>query len=240
MAEYEVVENNVNKVWEFNGRNVWQPEYRCSKCSRAIQESYTRTSGVCYDCNEGDIPIGDDLEKVYAMSVYISDIKNTEFIQGLYDLKDEQKYTSEFSDLLAKGINEYTLTDYDLIVVPPSGTADSGEENHMIPLAEELSNEVSIPFENITYKEDGYSSQKQLDHEERIENVSGNIGCTETSLSAEKALVIDDIATSCATLSATAQALTEAGVSTVTGLVIARDENTQGLEHANVLKKVED
>lgn len=240
MPKYDVVDRNVNKVWEFNGRDIWQPKYRCSKCCRAIQESYMRTSGVCYHCNEGNIPIGGDLEKVYAMSFYISDVDETEFIQGIYDLKDNQEHTSEFAALLEKGIDEYPISDSDLIVVPPSGTADSDEVNHMVPLAKELSSMVSIPFRNITYKKEDYPSQKQLGHQERIENVRGNIGCTETSLSAEKALIIDDIATSCATLSATAQALIEAGVSTVTGLVIARDEDTQNLEHANVLEKVED
>lgn len=239
MPTYEVVEENVKKIGEFQRKNIWQPKYRCKKCSRAIRESYTRTTQKCRSCNKDELPIGEYLSRVYAMTVYISDVEPDGFIQALFDLKNDFEHVSEFSELLEKGFDDYPVSDSELIVVPPSGTADSDAENHMIPIGEEVGSKVGVPFRNITYKKKDYPSQKHLGFEERIENVRGKIGCTEESIAANKAVVLDDIATSCATLSATAQALIESGVSEVRALVIARDEDIQSLEFANVLSEKE-
>lgn len=240
MATYEIIEENVEKIGEFQDRGIWRPKYRCGNCSKAIQEEYTRTSGECYHCNDGNVAVGEYLNRVYAMTFYISDVEKTGFIKGLFDLKDNFENVDEFSELLEIGFDDYPIDDSELLVVPPSGTANSEEDNHMNPIGEEVSKKVGIPFQEITYKKEDYASQKQLGIDERIENVRGNIGCTEDSLEADKAIVLDDIATSCATLSATAQALSEAGVSEVLGLVIARDENIQNLEYSNILEEVEE
>jgi predicted amidophosphoribosyltransferase len=147
------------------------------------------------------------------------------------------KYTDEFAEFLSMAFDDYPLRDRELIVVPPSGTADSSDQNHMVPLATKLEDEVGIPFRDITYKKEDFASQKGLSLEERIDNVIGKIGCEEDSIEADKALVVDDIATSCATISATAEALIESGVDQVAGLAIAKGIDIQGLRHADVLKK---
>ncbi|KAA9410968.1 ComF family protein [Haloarcula hispanica] len=240
MAEYEIIKENVTKIGEIDGRNLWRPKYRCQNCSKAIQKQYLRTSGECYHCNEEDVAVGNYISKVFAMTFYASDAEYTEFEEAIFDLKDELEYVSEFTDILEKGFNEYSLSNSDLIVVPPSGTAESDEQNHMKSIGESVSERVGIPFRDITYKKEDYPSQKGLGTEERLENVKGKIGCTETDIEADNAVVVDDIATSCATLSATAQALVESGVDNVKGLVIARDEDLSNLQYANVLAEVKE
>ncbi|WP_152418314.1 ComF family protein [Halorubrum aidingense] len=239
MTTYEVIEENVEESGEFHGQAIWRPKYRCQKCSRAIKKSYTKTSGECYYCNNDLTAVGQYIDEVYAMTTYISDVEKNEFIEAIYDLKDNLEHISEFANILEQGFEDYPIADAELLVVPPSGTAESSTDNHMIAVAKEVSDRVEIPFRDIIHKREDYASQKELGLEERLDNLQGRIGCTEDSIAADKAIVIDDIATSCATVSATAQALVESGVSDVSGLVIARDEDIQSLEFANILAEVE-
>ena len=99
-------------------------------------------------------------------------------------------------------------------------------------LGEIVSENTGIPFRDLMYKLEDYRSQKGLDPEERAENVDGKIGCREDNLDADRVLVIDDVATTCATLSSTAQALKQVGAEAVTGLVIGRNENFSNLKFA--------
>ncbi|MBN2240016.1 MAG: ComF family protein [Dehalococcoidales bacterium] len=58
---------------------------------------------------------------------------------------------------------------------------------------------------------------------ERQKNISNAFSCTEESLSGRNVILIDDVATSGATLDACAAVLKEAGVSSVWGLTLARE-----------------
>lgn len=241
MPRYEIVEENVEKVWEFQGEKIWRPIYRCKYCSKPIPEEYAGNPGTCYDWHQDKLPVGENIAKIHSMTFYITDdIEKTEFMNGIYNLKDKMENTEEFAKFLSQAFEDYPLGDREMLVVPPSGTADSGEENHMVPVAENLSERVGITFNDITFKKEDYPSQKGLSLEERIENVMGKIGCSEDSIDADKALVVDDIATSCATMSATAEALLESGVRQVEGLAIARGADLTGLKHTNILREIEE
>lgn len=84
-----------------------------------------------------------------------------------------------------------------------------------------------------------YQPQKELDQEERKENVRDKVGCDEDLSDISKAVVIDDIVTTCTTISDTARAIKEAGVDTVYGLGIARSVSFEGLVHAEALEVVD-
>jgi len=238
MASYEAIEENFELVGEFAGDEIYRPKHRCSRCSRAIQEGYTQTSEVCYFCNKGKNAVGEHVSQVFAISIYVSDAVNTDLMEEIYEVKDDFKHTDKMSDMLSWGVeNHEELADFDLIVTPPSGEADASDENHMIPIGKLVSEKVNIPFRDLTYKKEDYGSQKNLSLEERLENVRGKIGCKEDTIDANRVIVIDDIATTCATISETARAMSESGASEVKGLVIARDEDLQNLEFANVIRE---
>jgi len=59
--------------------------------------------------------------------------------------------------------------------------------------------------------------------EERKENISGAFVCNTESLAGDQVILIDDVATSGATLDACAAALKEAGAASVWGLTFARE-----------------
>jgi len=59
--------------------------------------------------------------------------------------------------------------------------------------------------------------------EERRSNVAGAFSCRDERLKGKQVLLIDDVATSGATLDACARALKEAGAASVWGLVLARE-----------------
>jgi predicted amidophosphoribosyltransferase len=240
MARYRNVEENWEDVGGFDGLTIDRPKYRCQKCSRAIKEEYLKTSGECYDCNNGEIEIGEFIQRVHAVTVYVPDAKNTDLMEGIYDLKDELENVSKFAAMLEWAVkNDNDLESYDLIVVPPSADSSSTEKNHMVPVAEELSAKVDIPFRDIIYSKSDHPSQKSLEFDERKENVQGKIGCREKDLQGERVIILDDIATSCSTLSETAKAVIESGASEAKGLVIARDESLRNLEFAGAIQKVE-
>ncbi len=58
---------------------------------------------------------------------------------------------------------------------------------------------------------------------DRWANVAGAYGCPDTTLNGRKVLLIDDVATSGATLNACAEALKTAGAGSVWALVLARE-----------------
>lgn len=238
---YEIVEENTEIVGPFGDDNFEfrRPKYRCKYCSKTIDKDYYRGRGDCYQCYQGNLPLGDQLSQVWAAGVYITDMDHP-LKQTIFDLKDYHKNIALFGEILEWELEErYNPDQIDMIIVPPSGEATSDEENHMIPVGEELGKRTGIPFENLAYKKEDYPSQKKLSFEERIENVRGKIGCRDDNLPAEEILVVDDIATSCATLAETSRALLDSGVENAIALAIARDENTGNLEHAGVLRRDE-
>lgn len=237
---YEVVEEYVETVGPFSDDfEVTRPKFRCRDCSRAIPYEFYTGVGDCYQCYQDELPIGDALEKVTAFGVYITD-RDHQLKNAIYDLKDNRQNVSLFGEILEWEVDEqYDFGDPEILVVPPSGSSDSDAGNHMVPVGQNLSERTGIPFEDCIYKTEDYPSQKRLSFEERLENVRGKIGCRHDQLEADKALVIDDIATSCATVAETARVLAQVGVQRTRALVIARDTNTGHLEHAEVLRRVE-
>jgi len=64
--------------------------------------------------------------------------------------------------------------------------------------------------------------------EERRDNVAAAFGCRDRRLEGKAVLLIDDVATSGATLDACARALKEAGASSVWGLALAKEIKESG------------
>lgn len=252
MTTYRPNSESFKVLSHFEGAPVFQPKYRCGLCYKSRQEQYD----TCRTCEfTDDNQVGTYIHKLYAVGIYLSNGNPRETLKGtieldsgnwpasdlygfyheLQDAKDG-RYTDKMAEVLAWGVRNYdSLDEFDLLVAAPSASAESLEENHMAPIGERLAELVDIPFLNIAYG-DFESQSKQDTLEDRISNVRGNVKLTQSDLGhIDRAIVIDNIATSCVTVSDTGRALREAGVGHSLGLVMARNEDYRSLESANAL-----
>lgn len=226
------------------------PSFQCRNCGRAISEFYFSKTGKCASCIQGDNQT-EGLERIYTVTVYLPDEDRQDgeivgdissFSNRIYEAKSGN-HVSEMAGVLKYGIREFeNLNTSDLIVYPPSG---EGGANHMKDIANRLSKSVGIPAADITEKLEDYPSQKSTSsEEERITNLQGKIGIS-TSLpeqidldEVKRAVVVDDVVVTGSTMSNTAQALKQNGVSEVYGLGIARNEALNHLiEYAEVIQE---
>ncbi len=97
--------------------------------------------------------------------------------------------------------------------------------NQSALLAKQLGKLTGLPVEeNCLVRQRPASPQARSSNvEERRQNVSGAFACVNDRLDGKKVILIDDVATSGATLEACADALKDSGVSAVWGLTFARE-----------------
>ena len=97
--------------------------------------------------------------------------------------------------------------------------------NQSALLAKELGRLMGLPVNEFTLVRSSYNlpQAKTANVEERKQNVSGVFSCLDEVLHDKQVLLIDDVATSGATLNACALALKMAGVKSVWGLTLARE-----------------
>ncbi|WP_327052309.1 ComF family protein [Halomicrococcus gelatinilyticus] len=240
MTTYSRIEDAWEELEDFEGAPVIHPKYQCRMCGEPIEESFTRTSGVCFYCNKGKNEVGEFVDRIFTVSIYFKQTVTSDHeLSKEIRAAKEGENVDKMSDILGWGMGRFTsLTETDILVPPPSG---SGEEyNHMAEIGKRLSNKVGVELADVTYKLEDYSPQKDMDNQEdRKENVRGKVGCDKDLSDVSKAVVIDDIVTTCSTISDTARALKEAGVDTVYGLGIARTVSFEGLVHAEALEEVD-
>lgn len=89
-------------------------------------------------------------------------------------------------------------------------------------LARVLSEEVGVPISDGLRRIHFKKAQKELRKEERRTNIVGAFEVSDESLRGKTVLLVDDVATTMATLEACASVLKEAGVQRVYGIVLAR------------------
>lgn len=241
MTTYSRVEDTWEVLGDFDGAPVIHPKYQCRMCGEPIKESFTRTSGVCFNCNKNKNEVGEFVDRIFAVSIYFK--KNTTSDHGLSrEIRAAKEGSSidKMTEILEWGMERFSpLAGADILVPPPSGS--SGEYNHMAEVGESLSEEVGMELSDETYKLEDYPPQKDMAEEkDRKKNVRGKVGCDKDLSGVSKAVVIDDIVTTCSTVSDTARALKEAGVNTVFGLGIARTVDFEGLVYADALEVIDD
>lgn len=240
MTKYSRIEDAWEKLEGLDGAAVFHPKYQCRMCGEPIEESFTRTSGVCYYCNKGKNEVGEYVDRISTVSVYFKErvTSDHELSKEIRAAKSGENI-DKMAEILQWGMERFPhLSDVNILVPPPSGSGD--EYNHMAEIGEELSQRVGIKLADITYKIDDYSPQKEMENqEERKENVRGKVGCDKDLSDVSEAIVIDDIVTTYSTISDTARALKDAGVETVYGLGIARTVSFKGLVHAEALEVIE-
>lgn len=241
MTRYNRIEDAWEKLEGLDGAAVFHPKYQCRMCGEPIEESFTQTSEVCYYCNKGKNEVGEYVDRIFTVSIYFK-----ERVTSDHELSKEVRAAksgeniNKMTGILEWGMGRFpSLSDANILVPPPSGSGD--EYNHMAEIGKKLSEKVGVELADVTYKNEDYFPQKEMDNqEERKENVRGKVGCDKDLSDVSKAVVIDDIVTTCSTISDTARALQDAGVETVYGLGVARTVSFKGLVHAEALEVVED
>ena len=215
------------------GDPVPHPERQCELCGAAISEKWSEITGKCSNCTRGINEVGDDLDRIYAVTIYFSEAEDHSLSNQLAPPKDGS-FAKEKARILQWGIeNLDELHEVDLLVPPPSGGED--EYNHMVDTGERLSRHVGIPFRDVTNGD--YQPQKDMDSlSDRKENIQGEVTCAADLHHVDRVLVIDDIVTTGATLSDTARALLEAGAGEVQGLTVSRSMDFRGLEDAKAME----
>jgi ComF family protein len=98
--------------------------------------------------------------------------------------------------------------------------------NQSALLARELGRHVGLPVEEgaLVRERNTPSQAERLSAKERKVNVAGAFGYRGQGLQGQRVLLIDDVATTGATLDACAQALRQAGAASVWALTFARED----------------
>lgn len=148
--------------------------------------------------------------------------------QAIHQLKYQnlRALAAPLAQLLGEYLRAYPLSGEVLVPVPlhQKRLKERGyNQSHL--LAKELSKLVNLPVVDGCLLRERYTppQARTSSVEERRNNVADAFVCRDQSLRGKQVLLIDDVATSGATLDACAVVLKAAGASSVWGLVLARE-----------------
>ncbi|MFB6100634.1 MAG: ComF family protein [Candidatus Nanohalobium sp.] len=236
---FQRINSSTRVLTKFEGADIVIPKFKCKKCDLPIDRSFTRTTEKCGYCHDGFNDIGKNIDRIYSISFYVPKESRLSYpfsneIREFKDLENLEK----MAKLFKYGINRFNnLKNYDIIVPPPRG--EKSKPNHIKRAAELVSNETGIPVKDVLEKKEEYTSQKKIENpEDRKENVREKMKCN-TELEADRILLLDDVATTCSTLSESARALRDQNAALVRGLVLGRDTKLKSLKDANIIEETE-
>lgn len=240
MQRFQLVEGMLKSVDEVGGIPLMQPNHQCVICGNAVKPRFNTCSG----CEFGDLDT-EPLDEGYAVTMYlkqperykvqhIPSMKPVVRLSKLIRQSKGGKHHKQMAEILEVGLDiSGSLGDWDLLTAPPSG---SDGDNHMNSIGAIVSGNVGIPFDDSMYKKEDYPPQKEMATlQDRIDNVNGKIGWGDPKDDIDRAVVLDDIASSIATVANTTRALKENGVSQVAMLAISRNQDCMSLDDAGIL-----
>ena len=140
----------------------------------------------------------------------------------VFKYRGGQHVAGLLGDLMRQNLEQRPL--HAEIVVPVPLSAKRRKErgyNQALLLAEQVLEAVGGTIDDVLEREDR-PRQQGLDAATRRSNLSGTVRATRT-LDGQRVLLVDDVATTCATLSVCADALKAAGARDIRALVFARD-----------------
>ena len=190
------------------GRNI------CIRCGNPLTER-----GVCAHCRQ-DPP--DPIKGIRGVFFYGGPIS-----QSIRSLKyhHNRLLAPILAEYLATYIETHPIPIDALVPVPlhPERLAERGYNQSEL-LAAGVSERLAIPLQNNWLQRTRHTQpQARLDREQRLQNVAGAFSVNETvHLHSETILLIDDVATTGATLRACAYALRAAGAGDIWALTVAR------------------
>jgi len=148
--------------------------------------------------------------------------------QAIHELK--YRNLRAIAGLFAQWLNDYLTTNPvpgEVLVPVPLHRKRLRERgyNQSSLLAQELAKLAHLPVVDdcLIRRRHALPQARTTTVDERRSNVAGAFSCRDGRLKGKQVLLIDDVSTSGATLDACARALKEAGVTSVWGLVLARE-----------------
>lgn len=194
------------------------PTPYCKWCSKPIQMQY-RDHGLCYDCN-----IKHPLIEIRAVGIYpLHHPQDNQLGREIWQLKDgDPSMADKLGECMVYVINNcyQYLKDVDIIVPAPVGNLKRGY-NQAALLAKYVSENISVPCEDILYKKEEYPPQHDIPLHEKENIIRGKIGCRE-EITGKKVLLIDDTYVTGNTKNECVRALKDRGAGDIWGLVIGR------------------
>ncbi len=183
----------------------------CDKCGEP------NTVGLCSKCQAQPLQI----EAIYSAVVFDGQIRHA--VHG-FKYERQSSLAEPFGRLLAAYWQSRALH-ADWLIPVPLHAARQRERgyNQSELLARQLSRQVGVPtLPNGLRRTRATKVQMQLNAAERKINVAGAFQADDVRLRGRRAVVIDDVCTTGATLDACAIALLQAGAASVIGLTLAR------------------
>lgn len=187
------------------------PGLICDRCGAPVA-----TAGLCDTCRATP----SSLDAVFSAAVFAHPLRD-----AIHDLKynNSQALAAPLGQRMAAAWRGRDLS-ADLIVPVPlhSGRQRERGYNQSALLARVLAAEVGVPIdERLLARQRATAHQVGLGRAERAQNVAGAFACR-GGAAGKRVMLVDDVATTGATLEACAAALREAGAYSVTAFTLAR------------------
>jgi ComF family protein len=184
----------------------------CEKCGEP-----SVSDQLCANCRAHPLQI----EKIRSVALFEGVLR-----QAIHRFKYERlaSMAEPFGEMLAVYWRAELISADWLIPVPlhPSRERDRGY-NQSDLLARQLARRVNVPFSGRGLRRTRATAvQMTLNAAQRRENVAGAFECVESRVRGARVVIVDDVATTGATLEACAQAVLKAGAASVMGLTLAR------------------
>ena len=223
----------MKRLWEKLLDLLYPP--KCAFCRKPVPGSRM----LCPDC-EGKLPRPEGKEGVKVGIPHLALCRFPLYYTGTvrdslhrYKFRGAAAYCRVYAELMADCLPG-GQTDFDRVTWVPLSRArlrSRGYDQAKL-LAEEVARRLNLPCDRLLEKTKNNRAQsKTTSVRERFENVKGVYRCA-GSAAGEKILLVDDIVTTGATLSAAAAELEKAGALSVAGLTVAgtvrdRDKTTE-------------
>jgi ComF family protein len=184
----------------------------CEKCGEPFV-----TDRLCTNCRAHPLVI----EKIRSVALFDGPLR-----QAIHRFKYERlaSLAEPFGAMLADYWTAAHLTADWLIPVPlhPARERDRGYNQSEL-LARHVARRVAVALSSTGLRRTRATAvQMTLSAAERRQNVAGAFDCSEPRVKGKRVVIIDDVGTTGATLDACAQAVLQAGATSVMGLTLAR------------------
>ena len=188
---------------------------RCSGCWRPLP-----SGDRCTDCRAG----GSTLDGLRAAYVYGGVAR--EAVQSL-KYRGITALAAPMAGRLANAARDYDLAVDVIVPVPLAGLRERTRGyNQAAVLAQALGRELRLPVRThaLARSRNTPPQARSSDAQERRRNVAGAFRARPSEIAQQRVLLVDDVTTTGATLSACATALKEGGARSVWGLAFARED----------------
>ena len=193
----------------------WVKKPICVGCGQIFEPNTNKV--LCEACQAHPLP----LKQICAATIFAEPISTI-----IHKMKYEGSFglANRLADLMVSAWNEWEVP-ADLVIPIPLHPARQKKRgyNQSALIAKHFSRQVGYEFAPDILKRARFTvPQVGLNAEERLKNVQNAFAAENRDISNRHILLIDDVCTTGATLTAAAEALLEAGASVVSGYCLAR------------------